>query len=884
MSPQDAALMKSLTSELEQLAEAVVFAEPSDLPALAQLHTRFQELAQSIIGSGRHPKSVGAVNAAADIIEKIVLGDVPNVVVAWKSVGQTIAALLTVFRDGRPEDETQFPFGSGVTLTLEIQTQGGFEQTTKPEQTQRAFRLSPQADEAIFAEFLSRQTSVLQDMEASILAMEKIAGKEVPSELKRILHTLKGEAALLGLTEVEHLCHTTEDILSREGSGRAADFLFEVKDWLSRSFAYYAGKDSAPESVAQLLSKLEKEQDGKGDISHTSIGTATDEKNAESDVIIIEADPDLLKDFVAESEEHLHNADVSLLKLETDAQNEDAINAVFRAFHTIKGVSGFLDLKEVGSLAHESENLLDKARKHDLVLAGPTMDVVFDATDSLKKMIAGLREYLATSQNPKRDPTMPLLLDRIRRAARGEQPASAALPMVPNKKLGEILVAAGSVTAENLEAALAKQSADPGTMPLGEQLVQDGAVSAKDVAQALRAQKNSTRVVEVKESVKVDADRLDRLVDAVGELVIAEAMVSQSIQHAANQEAGLLRHLNQLDRITRELQEMATSLRMVPVRATFQKMARLARDLSRKSGKKLDFITVGEDTELDKTVVDRIGDPLVHLVRNAVDHGLEKDETARLAAGKPESGRVELRAYHKGGNIYIEIEDDGRGLNREAILKKAREKHLLRPDETPPDRDIWNLIFEPGFSTAEKVTDVSGRGVGMDVVRKNIEALRGSIDIRTKLGKGSVFSLRLPLTLAIIDGLVVQVAGERYILPTLSVVCSIRPKAEDLTTVVGKGEMLKLHGRLLPLFRLERMFSTKDAQSDPTQAAAVVVEAEGRRVAVLVDTLLDRRQIVIKSLGEALQNLPGIAGGAVMPDGRVGLIVDVAGLVKLANE
>jgi two-component system chemotaxis sensor kinase CheA len=456
--------------------------------------------------------------------------------------------------------------------------------------------------------------------------------------------------------------------------------------------------------------------------------------------------------------------------------------------------------------------------------------------------------------------------------------------MVPNKKLGEILVAAGSVTAENLEAALAKQSADPGTMPLGEQLVQDGAVSAKDVAQALRAQKNSTRVVEVKESVKVDADRLDRLVDAVGELVIAEAMVSQSIQHAANQEAGLLRHLNQLDRITRELQEMATSLRMVPVRATFQKMARLARDLSRKSGKKLDFITVGEDTELDKTVVDRIGDPLVHLVRNAVDHGLEKDETARLAAGKPESGRVELRAYHKGGNIYIEIEDDGRGLNREAILKKAREKHLLRPDETPPDRDIWNLIFEPGFSTAEKVTDVSGRGVGMDVVRKNIEALRGSIDIRTKLGKGSVFSLRLPLTLAIIDGLVVQVAGERYILPTLSVVCSIRPKAEDLTTVVGKGEMLKLHGRLLPLFRLERMFSTKDAQSDPTQAAAVVVEAEGRRVAVLVDTLLDRRQIVIKSLGEALQNLPGIAGGAVMPDGRVGLIVDVAGLVKLANE
>jgi len=370
----------------------------------------------------------------------------------------------------------------------------------------------------------------------------------------------------------------------------------------------------------------------------------------------------------------------------------------------------------------------------------------------------------------------------------------------------------------------------------------------------------------------------------IGELVIAESMVSQSEELRELNSTKLARHLSQLDKITRELQEMATSLRMVPLRSTFQKMARLVRDLAKKSGKPVEFVMTGEDTELDKSVVDKIGDPLVHMVRNAVDHGIEVSPEERRKRGKPPVGRIELRAFHKGGNIHIEIEDDGRGLDCEAILAKARERGLVREGDSLSEREIFNLIFQPGFSTAKVVTDVSGRGVGMDVVKRNIEALRGQIEIQSEPGKGSVFSIRLPLTLAIIDGMVVRVGAERYIVPTLNIVRSVRPRPQDLSTVLHRGEMLSLQGELIPLFRLAELFEIEGAQQDPTEGLVVVVEDEGRQIGLLTDELVGQQQIVIKTLGEALQGVRGISGGAIMPDGRVGLILDVGGLIRLASE
>jgi two-component system chemotaxis sensor kinase CheA len=321
------------------------------------------------------------------------------------------------------------------------------------------------------------------------------------------------------------------------------------------------------------------------------------------------------------------------------------------------------------------------------------------------------------------------------------------------------------------------------------------------------------------------------------------------------------------------------SLRMVPIRATFQKMNRLVRDLAAKQGKQVHLALSGEETELDRNIVDEISDPLVHMIRNAADHGVEKPE-ARLAKGKPALGLVQLRAFHRGGNIVIQIQDDGNGLNKEKLLAKAVEKGIVKPGQTLSDKEIYDLIFAAGFSTAEKVTDISGRGVGMDVVRRNIEKLRGKVDIDTVLGGGTTFTIYLPLTLAIIDGMIVSVGGERYIIPTLSVRESFRPKPEMISTVHERGEMVNVRGKLCPLLRLYQYFHQPTKITAPCAGIVVVVESGSQARCLMVDELLGKQEVVIKSLGGALRKNPAIAGGAVLGDGRVGLILNVDALVK----
>jgi two-component system chemotaxis sensor kinase CheA len=327
---------------------------------------------------------------------------------------------------------------------------------------------------------------------------------------------------------------------------------------------------------------------------------------------------------------------------------------------------------------------------------------------------------------------------------------------------------------------------------------------------------------------------------------------------------------------------LSMSMRMVPIHGVFQKMARLVRDLSRNAEKDVTFATQGEDTELDRSIVDKIADPLVHMVRNSVDHGVEP-KAERVAAGKTPTGRVELRAFHQAGNIVIEIEDDGRGLNKDKILKKAIDNGIVEAGQELSDEEIFKLIFHAGLSTAEKITSVSGRGVGMDVVKKNIETLRGKIDISSTLGKGTVFTIRLPLTLAIIDGQIVSVGNDRYIIPINSIVRSLRPSAEQLSSVQNRGEMVMVRGQLLPLVRLYKLFNTVPATEDPTKSLLMVVEEDNNKCCLLVDELLDQRQVVIKSLGEGLGAARGVSGGAIMGDGRVSLILDIPSLMKLAR-
>ena len=829
-------------AKIEQLSEELVFAEPGDPKAMADLHTGFEELSR-LSEEASLTEVQAAAKAIGQVIERIVLGEEEDPDASVEMIGRALSAVQSIVRDGRSAEDVDFPEELGLATgrseegAVDVARAG-----TRP-------AIPAHIDDAIFSEFLDRQGSVLDEMEGLVLGLEQESDEEKLGELRRLLHTLKGESALLGLGQIEHLCHVTEDVISDGWPSGTADALLEVKDWLGKTFGAYGGQGELPGPVEDLLSRLQagedaaaptEAQDGSDAVVEEPEAEAPSTPSAQP----LEGDASLLGEFVAEAREHLASADEHLLTVESQPRDEDALNAVFRAFHTIKGVAGFLALDEVQEVSHEAESLLDKARKGDLLLAGTAIDVTFETVDALKRLVVNVSEALSTGGLLGSDPSVPRLLARIKAAASGEaaapepdEPAPAATPAPDDDRAG-------------------------------------AAPPSVSVRQA---------VVKVREAVKVDADRLDRLVDTIGELVIAESMVSQAIGLQNDGSTDLGRHLGQLDKITRELQEMGMGLRMVPIRPTFQKMARLVRDLGKKSGKPVQFVMSGEDTELDKTVVDRIGDPLVHMIRNAVDHGLEPSGQDREQSGKPAAGRVELRAFQKGGNIYIEIEDDGRGLDRDAILKKARDKGLLEDGEPLSDREVWNLIFQPGFSTAKTVTDVSGRGVGMDVVRRNIEALRGAVEISSQRGKGSVFTIRLPLTLAIIDGMVVRVGQDRYIIPTLSIVRSIRPKAEDLSTVLEQGEMLQIHGRLIPVFRLATLFEAPNAQESIAQALVVVVEDEGRQAGLVVDELLGQQQIVIKSLGEMLRGIPGVSGGAIMPDGRVGLILDVSGLVRLAN-
>ncbi len=666
------------------------------------------------------------------------------------------------------------------------------------------------ADERIFADFLSKQDGVLDEVESLVIQLEQSTSPERLQELRRLFHTLKGEAALLGLDEVERVCHGTEDLFSDETACLDADTLLRVRDWLRAMFDFCCGRGGEPGPFDTSL--LEPK---------------------EPDPNPLRADFGLLADFVTRAAEHLETVEGQLLTAGADTSDEETLNAIFRAFHTIKSMATLVSLEHISRVAHQAENLLDKARRREILLSGPVADLVFEVTDAIRDMVSSVDASVRRKETPGEVEADEGLLRRI-----------AALS---GRSSGRTTAAAPPSSA-----ALVKQHSDK--LP---------------------------RMV--RETVKVDAERLDRLLDAIGELVIAESMVSESVKLADGRNAYVAGQLSQLDKITRELQETGMSLRMVPIRSTFQRMARLVRDLSKRSGKQVELLVSGEETELDKSVVDRIGDPLVHLVRNAVGHGIEEDPAERLAEGKPECGRVFLRAHHKAGNIHIEVADDGVGLDRDSILAKAREMGLCA-EQSVPEADLFNFIFEPGFTTAKSVSDVSGRGVGMDVVRRNVEALRGQVEIESKPGEGSRFTIKLPLTLAIIDGMVVSLGDERYVIPTLSIVRSVQPRESDLSSVFERREMLSIGDELIPLFRLDRLFGVCGAEQCPQRAIVVVVEENGQRAGVLVDGLVGQQQVVIKNLTHAFQSIEGLAGSAIMPDGKVGLILDVAGLIALAHE
>lgn len=704
--------------------------------------------------------------------------------------------------------------------------------------------------------------------------------------------------------------------------------------------------------------------------------------------------------FFEEAQEHLANMESQLLELDLAQPDEEEINAIFRAAHSIKGGAATFGFTDMADVTHVLETMLDRVRRGELVMTTPMVDAALVAGDVLKTLLAAHRGQGAADVGAIGD-----VCERLRMLASGdaEQPEPAAAEAEETAVIGprRISFAAAPHAAENTvvvdnllaelsdmgditvverpapdqpaalwELRFAGGAADeeltavldfvalPGSVlitsdvPAGahetdesfglfdnapataEQACTAGADDAFGLFEPLAPKEQAAPPpdegfglfdeasskfpsAEVKSvlpqpvarppvqvatanapkasapqpvakgsgdsgSIRVSVDKVDQMINLVGELVITQAMLAQS---ASQLDPVLFERLfgglTQLERNTRDLQESVMSIRMLPISMVFSRFPRVVRDLSQKLGKQVELKLGGETTELDKGLIERITDPLTHLVRNSIDHGIEMPET-RAAAGKPAVGTINLRASQQGGNIVIEVSDDGAGLHRERILAKARERGLPALD-TLTDGEVWQLIFEPGFSTAEKVTEVSGRGVGMDVVRKNVAALGGRIEIESVAGVGTRTTVRLPLTLAILDGMSVAVGSEIYVIPLSHVIESLQPTRQMAKSMGGLERLLHVRGEYLPLIALHEVFGVATKHTDITEGITVILEADGVKAALLVDALVGEQQVVIKSLEANYRRVPGIAAATIMGDGRVGLILDVTALLAQVN-
>ena len=719
--------------------------------------------------------------------------------------------------------------------------------------------------------------------------------------------------------------------------------------------------------------------------------------------------------FFEEAGENLETMEQQLLELDVENPDDEELNAIFRCAHSIKGGAATFGFEDVAEMTHQMESLLDKLRRHELTLTSPMVDVLLEASDVLKGLLArhqGLDaapvetgdlvariRVLATGGGPAPAPAKappppppppPAPVASAAPVASGDRKLKATIGPLdkadeadPIKELFRDIAGLGTVLSESfdnqhkvfeiqssssnddlldlfafhvakdkiklepLDAAPAPEPvpfvsqslipvssdrppsgdieqgyglyagapgspianhsrSDTGEVTRNDDLIQgyglfagapgnphthESHTAAHEAAiqaatgdagkgPAKAAAKPAAGATLETTTLRVSVSKIDQLINQVGELVITQAMLAQNsriLDPSINQQ--LMAGLADLERNTRDLQESVMSIRMIPMSVVFSRFPRMLRDLAAKLGKKVEFVTVGEATELDKGLVEKITDPLTHLIRNSCDHGIEMPAD-RLKAGKPETGTITLSASHQGGSILIEVRDDGKGLNRQKLIDKARQRGIDAPDSMP-DSEVWQLIFAPGFSTAEQVTDVSGRGVGMDVVKKNIASLGGSVDIDTSEGYGMSVKVRLPLTLAIMDGMSVRVGDEVYILPLASVVESFQVKAGDINTVAQGGQLVKVREEYMPVIEIDRIFQVpRDGDNNGANSLMVVVESDGSRVALMVDELLGQQQVVIKNLESNYKKVPNISGATILGDGRVALILDTSGLVR----
>jgi two-component system chemotaxis sensor kinase CheA len=591
-------------------------------------------------------------------------------------------------------------------------------------------------------------------------------------------------------------------------------------------------------------------------------------------------DEELLEGFLTETTELLEKMDDDLVTLEKSPGDMELMNSIFRSIHTVKGASSFLGFELLVKISHKTEDVLNRLRKGELQVTAEIMDVILDAADLIKVLVNDIRngEIIERDLDGAIEKLLPYISGNFAEAtvlteSKEESPSPGVAPVEEAGDLPEEAEAAESEPVRIVETPVSA----PAPVP------------APAVARPATTKPAPARSEEISDNttVRIDVKRLDDLMNQVGEMVLERNRILQmNIDYQTREnmvnfgdEFGKL--AKRIDFVTSELQMQVLKIRMIPVEKVFKKFPRIVRNLSRDLGKEVELQIIGEETELDRSVVDEIGDPLIHLIRNALDHGLELPEE-RVAAGKPRTGKVVLSATHEGNQIIISIKDDGRGIDPEKLARKAVEKGLISDEQVAgmTQKEILDLIFLPGFSTKEKATDLSGRGVGMDVVRTNIRKLNGIIELRSEVGYGSEIVLKLPLTLAIIQSLLVEVEHEVYSIPLAAVLETLKVENSSFH-LIGGQEVLKLRESVLPLLRLQRVFGVSERAEKSSQSYIVVIGVAEKRIGIIVTRLLGQQEVAIKSLGKYLAKAPGIAGSTIMGDGRVALIIDPAGLIEM---
>ena len=635
---------------------------------------------------------------------------------------------------------------------------------------------------------------------------------------------------------------------------------------------------------------------------------------------------EIMEDFLIEAFELIEQIDHDLVELESNPEDLELLNRIFRVAHTVKGSSSFLNFDVLTELTHHMEDVLNKARKGELKITPDIMDVVLESVDMMKGLLESIRD---NGSDAAAGIDIKNICVRLTQISEGEAPsaaleAPAAAPAPEPVKEPEPVAPAEEAAPEVSDAELSKLSdseveaeierllkvrkaedqarrASKGIAPKSPEEIAPAASAApapapkpapsreRDADKKVPAA-NSSSAVAQEQTIRVEVKRLDHLMNLIGELVLGKNRLLKIYDDVEERYEGekFLEELNQvvssLSLVTTDIQLAVMKTRMLPIAKVFNKFPRMIRDLSRDLGKQIDLEISGEETELDKSIVEEIGDPLVHIIRNSCDHGIEDPET-RKAMGKPEKGLVQLKAYNEGNHIVVEIVDDGKGLDADMLKAKSIEKGIIteREADAMSEKEAFGLIFKPGFSTAAKVTNVSGRGVGMDVVKTNIEKLNGIIDIESEVGKGTVMKLKIPLTLAIIQSLLVGTQEEFYAIPLASVLETVRVPIDDIYTIDGKN-VLRLRDEVLSLVRLSDVFGVNKVFDGGDQTYVVIIGVAEAKLGIIVDTLVGQEEIVIKSMGDYLQNIPGIAGATIRGDGRVTLIIDVGAMMEMAKD